>query len=247
MRGFGRRGRGQGRVFVTLVRQTEPQLLVLGAPIKALGLKTAECLGHTRTLSEGQRQRLTHALTTAMSHHDHSRQQSTRLTQGQKLSHCQLVNADDPTLAPMVKGKSNCPAQFGRQPGLAAEPATGCICAHLVPQGNPSDPSYVLPMIEQGQHAIKRIQTGPKLQSHSVAGDLGLNDTGVRQALHTRGILTVGIPQTVESIKTNPSAQDVWDILHTAGLHRKRTPYQVHLACARGYSRPVVESHIASL
>jgi hypothetical protein len=247
MRGFGRRGRGQGRVFVTLVRQTEPQLLVLGAPIKALGLKTAECLGHTRTLSEGQRQRLTHALTTAMSHHDHSRQQSTRLTQGQKLSHCQLVNADDPTLAPMVKGKSNCPAQFGRQPGLAAEPATGCICVHLVPQGNPSDPSYVLPMIEQGQHAIKRIQTGPKLQSHSVAGDLGLNDTGVRQALHTRGILTVGIPQTVESIKTNPSAQDVWDILHTAGLHRKHTPYQVHLACARGYSRPVVESHIASL
>ena len=30
-------------------------------------------------------------------------------------------------------------------------------------------------------------------------------------------------------------------------LNRKRTPHQVHLACASGYSRPVVESHIATL
>jgi hypothetical protein len=30
-------------------------------------------------------------------------------------------------------------------------------------------------------------------------------------------------------------------------LNRTRTPYRVHLACASGYSRPVVESHIASL
>jgi hypothetical protein len=57
----------------------------------------------------------------------------------------------------------------------------------------------------------------------------------------------VGIAKTVEPIEVNPSAQDVSDILHEAGLHRKRTPYQVHLACASGYSRPVVESHIASL
>src|SRR5262249_17759332 len=31
------------------------------------------------------------------------------------------------------------------------------------------------------------------------------------------------------------------------GLNRIRTPHQVHLACASGYSRPVVESHIATL
>ena len=30
-------------------------------------------------------------------------------------------------------------------------------------------------------------------------------------------------------------------------MHRRRTPHQVHLACACGYSRPVVESIIASL
>jgi hypothetical protein len=236
MRGFGRRCRGQGRVFVTLVRQTEHQLLALGEPIKAFGLKTTECLAHTRTLSAVQRQRLTRALTTAMSHHDHIRQQSTRLTHGKKLRHCKLVNAYDLTIAPIIKGKSNCPAQFGRKPGLASEPATGFIFANLVPQGNPSDPSYVLPLIEKVQQAIERIQTGPKRQIHSVAGDLGLHDVVVRQALHTRGILTVGIPKTVEPIKTTPSAQDVFNILTEAGLHRKRTPYQVHLACASGYT-----------
>jgi hypothetical protein len=247
MRSFGRRCRGQGRVFVTLVRQTEHQLLALGEPIKAFGLKTTECLAHTRTLSAVQHQRLSRALTTAMSHHDHIRHQSTRLTHGKKLRHCKLVNAYDLTIAPIIKGKSNCPAQFGRKPGLASEPATGFIFANLVPQGNPSDPSYVLPLIEKVQHTIERIQTGPKRQIHSVAGDLGLNDVVVRQALHTRGILTVGIPKTVEPIKTTPNAQDVFNILTEAGLHRKRTPYQVHLACASGYSRPVVESHIASL
>ena len=82
---------------------------------------------------------------------------------------------------------------------------------------------------------------------HSVASDLGLNDPALRQALHARGILTVGIPKTIEPIAPNPSAQDVLTILNEAGLNRQRTPHQVHLACASGYSRPVVESHIASL
>jgi len=144
-------------------------------------------------------------------------------------------------------GIADCPAQFGRKPGIVSEPATGFIFANLVPTGNPSDPSYVLPLIDKVQQALERIQTRPQRQIHSVAGDLGLNDAVVRQALHARGILTVGLPKTVEPIETNLSAQDVLDLLNEAGLHRKRTPYQVHLACASGYSRPVVESHIASL
>ena len=247
MRGFGRRCRGQGRVFVTLVRQTEHQLLALGEPITTFGLQAQERLEHTLPLGEAQRQRLILALTTAMGHHAHIRKQSTRLTQGKKLRHCKLVNAYDPTIAPIIKGKSNCPAQFGRKPGIVSEPATGFIFANLVPPGNPSDPSYVLPLLDKVQHAIERIQTEPQRHMHSVAGDLGLNDAVVRQALHARGILTVGIPKTVEPIKTNLNAKDVFTILTEAGLHRKRTPYQVHLACASGYSRPVVESHIASL
>jgi len=247
MRGFGRRCRGHGRVFVTLVRQTEHQLLELGGPITTFGHKAQECLAHPIALSEAQRQRLTLALTTAMSHYEHIRRQSTRLTQGKKLRHCKLVNAYDPTIAPIIKGKSNCPVQFGRKPGLASDPATGFIFANLVPPGNPSDPSYVLPLLDKVQRAIERLRTGPQRQMHSVAGDLGLNDAGLRQALHARGILTVGIPKTVEPIEVRPSAQAVLDILNAAGLNRKRTPYQVHLACASGYSRPVVESHIASL
>lgn len=196
---------------------------------------------------EAQRVSLTLALTTAMGYHDLIRKQSTQLTHGKKLSHWKLVNAYDLTSAPIIKGKSNCSAQFGRKPGLASEPATGFILANLVPQGNPSDPSYVLPLLDKVQQAIERSQTGPQRQIHSVAGDRGLNDAAVRQALPTRGILTVGIPKTVESIKTSPRAHDVFHILTEAALHRKRTPYQVHLACGSGYSRPVVESHIASL
>jgi hypothetical protein len=81
----------------------------------------------------------------------------------------------------------------------------------------------------------------------SVAGDLGVNDTALREALHARGILTIDIPKTVEPINAQPTAEEILDILNEAGLNRRRTPYQVQLVCACGYSRPVVESHIASL
>jgi hypothetical protein len=247
MRGFGRSCRGQGQVFVKLVRHTEQQLLALGEPIHTCALKAQERLAQTLTLREAPRQRLTLALTTAMRHHEDIRKQSTRLTQGKKLSHYKLVNAYDPTIAPIIKGKSNCPAQFGRKPGIISEPATGFIFATLVPQGNPSDPSYGLPLLDKVQNAIDRVRREPKRQIHSVASDLGLNDPCLRQALHERGILTVGIPKTIEPVAPTPSAQDVHAILNEAGLHRRRTPHQVHLACASGYSRPVVESHIASL
>ena len=45
----------------------------------------------------------------------------------------------------------------------------------------------------------------------------------------------------------SPTPEEILDVLNEAGLNRKRTPHQVHLACACGYSRPVVESHIACL
>ncbi len=66
-------------------------------------------------------------------------------------------------------------------------------------------------------------------------------------ALLARGILTVGIPRTVEPLSPTPTPEAVHPLLTAAGLHRKRTPRQVQLACAAGYSRPVVESIIASL
>lgn len=57
----------------------------------------------------------------------------------------------------------------------------------------------------------------------------------------------MGIPPSLEPINPAPSAQEVLDILNASGLNRIRTPHQVHLASASGYSRPVIEGHIATL
>ena len=247
MRCFGRQCRGQGRVFVQLVRQTEQKLLQLGEPIAALGQQAQHLLEQATTLSDARRKRITVAFTVALSHHAHIRKQSTRLIHGQKLRHCKLVNAYDLTIAPILKGKSNCPVQFGRKSGIASDPATGFIFANRVPEGNPSDPSYVLPLLAKVQRAIARVPPPQRLRVQSVAGDLGLHDEALRQALHAQGILTVGIPKTIAPLKAHPSPEEILDLLNTAGLNRMRTPHQVQLACATGYSRPVVESHIASL
>src|SRR5882724_5056627 len=247
MRCFGRQCRGQGHVFVKLVRQTEQKLLALGEPITALGQQAQQLLDQTTALSDSTRERLAEAFHAAISSHEHIRKQSTRLTQGKKLRHCKLVNAYDPTIAPILKGKSNCPAQFGRKAGIVSDPATGFIFANRVPAGNPSDLSYVLPLLDKVQSAIDRVRSPKQLQVHSVAGDLGINDTALRQALHARGILTIGIPKTVAPINPTPTTEEILDILNKAGSSCQRTPDQVQLACTAGYSRPVVESHIACL
>ena len=74
-----------------------------------------------------------------------------------------------------------------------------------------------------------------------------MNDAALRETLPAQGILTVGIPRTVEPLSPTPSPEASQELLTTAALSRKRTPRQVQLACAAGYSRPVVESMIASL
>lgn len=125
MRSFGRSCRGQGKVFVKLVRQTEQQLLDQGDTISTLAQQAQASLEQTTTLNETQRARLSEHLSMAVRHHEQIRKQSKLLTQGKKLTHFKVVNAYDPTIAPIIKGKSNCPAQFGRKPGIISEPATG--------------------------------------------------------------------------------------------------------------------------
>jgi hypothetical protein len=247
MRCFGRQCRGQGKVFVTLVRQTEKQLLERGSPIATLAQAAQQGLQSAPQLAERQRQRWVSQLQTALEAYHAISKQSRRLTQGKRLSQCKIVNAYDSTIAPILKGKSNCPAQFGRKPGIISEPTAGFIFATHLPIGNPSDASYVVPLVDKVQATIARVTVPYKLAIHSVASDLGANDPMVRQTLHARGILTVGIPQTVAPIPPSPTQEEVRWSLTAAGLHRKRTPHQVHLAFACGYSRPVVESHIASL
>jgi len=247
MRGFGRQCRGQGKVFVKLVRQTAQHLLDRGCGMETWAQDAQACLHQDSSLSQAQRERLRRDLEAASDAHRQIAKQSRRLTQGKKLAQCTIVHAYDPTLAPIMKGKSHCPAQFGRNTGILSEPASGFIFANRVPTGNPRDPSSVLPLLEKVQRAIDLVASPKRLRVHSLGGDLGVNDAALRQALHARGILTVGIPTTVEPIHPTPSQQEVLDILNGSGFNRLRTPHQVHLACASGSSRPVVESHIATL
>ena len=247
MRRFGRQCRGQGKVFVTLVRQTETQLLTTGRQVGGLAQAAQAQVQSAGQLAEDQRIRLATQLKVALAAHQQIATQSQRLTQGKSLSQCKIVNAYDPTIAPICKGKSNCPTQFGRKPGLIAEPASGFIFAFALPGGNPADPSYVVPLVDKVQHAIGQVASRPTLAIHSLAGELALNDSKLRETLHGRGILTVGIPQTVEPLTPAPTPEEIRRMLHEAGLPHQRTPHQVQLACAAGYSRPVVESIIASL
>jgi hypothetical protein len=236
-----------GKVFVLLVRRTETQLLELGAQVLPLARAAQAYLHSTPQLSADQRARLTTQLTAALDAHHRIAHQSRRLTQGKALAHCKIVNAYDPTIAPICKGKSNCPAQFGRKPGIIAEPAGGFIFALHLPMGHPRDASYVEPLVDKVEQAIARVGPRPTLAIHSLAGDLALHDAALREALHARGILTVGIPTTVDPLPPSPTPEDITRMLDEADLHGIRTPSQVHRACACGYSRPVVESIIASL
>jgi hypothetical protein len=247
MRRFGRQCRGQGKVFVTLVRQTETQLLATGHSVVGLARTAQACVQRAVDLTEDQRGRLVTQLTVALDAHHQIATQSRRLTNGKPLQQCKLVNAYDPTLAPICKGKSKCPTQFGRKPGIIAEPASGFIFACALPVGNPSDPSSVVPLVDKVQHALRQVASRPTRAIHSLAGDLALNDLKLREALHAREILTVGIPHTVAPLTPVPTPEEVRQILTAAGLPHPRTPAQGRLACACGYSRPVVESIIASL
>jgi len=247
MRRFGRQCRGMGKVFVTLVRQTETQLLAGGHQGLPLARAVQERLHNLTQLSEEQRARLSTQLTVALEAHHRIEHQSRRLTQGKAVTHGNIVNAYDPTIAPIGKGNSNCPAPFGRKPGIIADPAVGFIFAVHLPVRNPSDASSVQPLVDKVQQAIARVATGPTPAIRSLAGDLAFNEASLREALHAQGILTVGIPKTVDPLTPFPAPEDVLRILNEARLPSTPTPAQVHLACACGYSRPVVESIMASL
>jgi hypothetical protein len=81
---------------------------------------------------------------------------------------------------------------------------------------------------------IARGATGPTPASRSWAGDLACNEASWREARHAQGMLTVGIPKTVDPLIPFPSPEDVRRILNEAGLPSIPTPAQVPLACAGG-------------
>jgi hypothetical protein len=207
MRRFGRQCRGIGKVFVTLVRQTETPWLERGAQVLPLARGAQARLHDVPQLSEDQRARLDTQYTAALEAHHRIASQSRRRTHGKALPHGTIVNADDPTIAPIGKGQSHCPAQFGRTPGMIAEPAAGFIFGLHLPVGNPSDASDVEPLVDKVEQAIARISTSPRPAIHALAGDLALNDAALREALHQRGILTVGIPRTIDPLTPSPTPE----------------------------------------
>lgn len=247
MRRFGRQCRGPGHVFVKVVRQTERHLLTLGQPLSTWAERAQAHLQNATEISSSKRERLASQLQTALEHHHHIEAQSRQRTRGKRLAQHKIVSAYDETLAPLIKGKSNCPAQWGRKPGLLSEPTLGFIFALPLPAGNPDDARYVEPLVDQTQAAIDRLTSSRQLAIHSVGGDMGIKDAHVPQLLHARGILTVGIPSCVEPIKATPDPEAIAAILAASGLGGKRTAHQVELASACGDSRPVVERHIATL
>jgi hypothetical protein len=56
MRGLGRPCRGQGRLFVTVVRHTAQQLLALGQPLHARGPPAQQRLAQADDRNEAQRE-----------------------------------------------------------------------------------------------------------------------------------------------------------------------------------------------
>ncbi len=80
MRRFGRQCRGMGNVCVTLVRQTETQLLARGHQVLPLAQAVQERWHNLLQLSEEQRARLSTQLIAALEAHHRIAHQSRRLT-----------------------------------------------------------------------------------------------------------------------------------------------------------------------
>lgn len=247
MRRFGRSCSGKRKVYVSLVRDTERQLLNVGQGVCALAVSVYLDLQKICLVEEHLQEGLERKLNQAIENHKLIEQQSRRLVNGKELPQAKIVNAYDATLAPIKKGKSNCPTQFGRKPGVIAEVATNFIFGLHLPQGNPDDRSYLMPLLGQVDNAIAQLAQKRKPVIHSVAADLSFRDKGLRRQLHARGILTVGIPQTTDPLPAIPNPEMVEVEQHSAEFSCPPSARQVQIAYACGYRRPVVESLIESL
>lgn len=247
MHAFGRSCRGQAKVLLQKVRETESQLLEVGQWVGPLAIKATLDLYTDRSLEESQQARLMASLRGAVQSYDLIEQQSRRLIQGKKLPHAKIVNAYDPAIAPIIKGKSNCPAQFGCKPGIIAEMATGFILGLHLPEGNPDDASYMIPLLDHVETAIDAIDQKRKPRIRSVAGDLAFTHPPLRQQVQQRGILTAGIPETVATIEPRPTPEQIAAAQQSIEIESPPSATQVKIAYACGYSRPFVEGIIENL
>jgi len=246
MRGFGLACANKGKVYLGLVQDTEKDLLKVGREVRALAL-SAHLLLHNASWAATSSARFERSLSQAVESHKLIEHQSRCLVQGKKLGRAKIVNAYDPSIVPIEKGKSNRPSQFGRKPGVIAEVATGFIFGLRLPLGNPADQSYLMPLLEQTQQAIDSLPYPHKPTIHSVAADLSFRAEDLRQKLNQRSILAVGIPQTTDPVVALPAPEMVEAQRQEETFPHPPSTRQVEIAYACGYRRPVVESLIESL
>ena len=101
-----------------LVCPTETQLLEFGSAITTLAQEPHQALQKATHLSASKRERIARELSAAQEAHQHISHRLRRLTQRKKLHLCKIINAYDPTIAPICKGKSNCPTQLQTGPSM---------------------------------------------------------------------------------------------------------------------------------
>jgi hypothetical protein len=244
---FGRSCRGHGKILLQKVRDTERRLLEVGQRVGPLALKATLDLYADDSLEAAQQERLMASLRQAVQHYDLIEQQSRRLIHGKKLPHAKIVNAYNLTMAPIIKGKSNCPVQFGCKPGIIVEMATGFVLGLHLPEGNPDDATYLVPLLDHVETAIDAIEQKRQPRIRSVAGDLAFTDTSLREQLQQRGILAAGIPKTVAAIDPVPTPEQIAAAQQTIQTAPAPSATQVKIAYACGYSRPFVEGVIETL
>ncbi len=250
MRTFGRQCRGKSKVYLKWVRETEKRLLTIGYQVVPLALCAQMHRQKDIAIDQVQPEGLMHQLDQALEAHRHIEKQSRQWVNGKKVDHCKIVNAYDPTIAPIQKGKSNGPCQCGKKPGIIAEMGTGFIFGYHLPVGNPDDASYALPLVQTVEGAIDLLDFAyPRRKPliRSLAGDLGLDDPTLRNQLHSRGIATLGIPRSIEPIPKVPTPKMIEEALHIPGLEEKQNATQIKIAHACAYSRPFVENLITTL
>ena len=250
MRGFGRTCAGKGKVYLRLVRDTERDLLRVGQDVRALALSAHLLLQDAAWTAEAtaeSAERFERALRQAVEAHKLIEHQSRCLIHGKKLCRAKIVNAYDWGIVPIEKGKSNRPSQFGRKPGVIAEVATGFVFGLRVPEGNPADQSYLMPLLAQAQQAIEYLPYPRKPAIHSVAADLSFRAEDLRQKLNQRGILAVGIPQTTDPVPAEPTPEMVAAQQQEESFPDPPSTRQVEIAYACGHRRSVVESLVESL
>ena len=176
-RRFGRQCRGMGNVFVTLVRHTETHLLARGRQVLPLARAVQEHLHRMPQLSEAQRAHLDTQLAAALEAHQRIAHQSRRLTQGKALPHGKIVNADDPTIAPIVQRQKPLPRPVWPQAwddrrasgGLYRCPASARGASRVMPV-------MWSPWSTKWSTRSPGSATRPTPAIHSLAGDLALND-----------------------------------------------------------------------